>query len=376
VNIGQRIKELRQGRLSQLELARRAGVSKDIVSKLEQGQRRTASLDTLHKLAYALDVDIAELFPTRQAMPETLALRQAVTRWTTDAEPKSLSDLRAVCDDAWRAYWANRWDDLMSALPDLLDAARATPGADVVLSEAYCIAGSALVLQQQVDLALLAMERGIAATERSGEELRHSAMIGSLSWVLQHQTGNNEEAQRIAIAEAERLEPDMGRAAPERLSVWGGLLTSAAIAAARAGRGDKADDLLATASEAAQRLGGMRVDYQVDFGPERITMQLVDSAVVTGRPGRGLKIAQLMPRDGALRPAHKARHLADVAYAYMDLGKDAKATDTLWRIHQTAPRWIKNQTFPKVIARELLERERTVRTPRLRELASVMGLQF
>jgi transcriptional regulator with XRE-family HTH domain len=99
--------------MSQLELARRAGVSKDIVSKLEQGSRRTASLDTLHKLAYALDVDIAELFPRWHAVRETLALRQAVTRWTTDAEPRSLSDLRAACDDAWRAYWANRWDDLM-----------------------------------------------------------------------------------------------------------------------------------------------------------------------------------------------------------------------------------------------------------------------
>lgn len=62
--IGARIRQLRLARsprLTQEQLAERAGVSVDLISKLEQGQRHTARLGSLHKLANALGVEVSLL---------------------------------------------------------------------------------------------------------------------------------------------------------------------------------------------------------------------------------------------------------------------------------------------------------------------------
>src|SRR5437763_13760915 len=83
--IGERIRELRNGWLSQQELATAAGVSVDLIRKLEQGQRHTASVINLQKIANALDVDLVELFgqptrpPTGAPNSGVVALRQALT---------------------------------------------------------------------------------------------------------------------------------------------------------------------------------------------------------------------------------------------------------------------------------------------------------
>jgi transcriptional regulator with XRE-family HTH domain len=70
--IGARIRQLRLARsprLTQEQLAERAGVSVDLISKLEQGQRQTAQLGSLHKLASALGVEVALLL----ARPSSVA---------------------------------------------------------------------------------------------------------------------------------------------------------------------------------------------------------------------------------------------------------------------------------------------------------------
>lgn len=62
--IGARIRQLRLARsprLTQEQLAERAGVSVDLIGKLEQGQRQTAQLGSLHKLANALGVEVSLL---------------------------------------------------------------------------------------------------------------------------------------------------------------------------------------------------------------------------------------------------------------------------------------------------------------------------
>ncbi|WP_235989800.1 helix-turn-helix domain-containing protein [Streptomyces ureilyticus] len=60
--IGDRIARLRMRRkLTQEGLAERAGLSVDVVRKLEQGVRQTARLTTLNALARALDVEPSTL---------------------------------------------------------------------------------------------------------------------------------------------------------------------------------------------------------------------------------------------------------------------------------------------------------------------------
>lgn len=59
---GDRVRELRLNRdLSQQELAERAGLDRSYVNNAEKGHRNV-SLDIIHALAQALDVEAADLF--------------------------------------------------------------------------------------------------------------------------------------------------------------------------------------------------------------------------------------------------------------------------------------------------------------------------
>ena len=85
-SIGARIRRLRHDALmTQDDLGAAAGVSTDLVRKLEQGRRHTASIGSLHRIASALDVDLGELLG-RDNMPQVtpdagvVALRQSRRR--------------------------------------------------------------------------------------------------------------------------------------------------------------------------------------------------------------------------------------------------------------------------------------------------------
>jgi transcriptional regulator with XRE-family HTH domain len=88
-SIGERIRQLRveqKPRMTQRELAERAGVSVDLISKLEQGTKQTALLVSLHKIARALDVDVSVLL----AMPSCRRRRRRAT-WPMSRSPKPAS---------------------------------------------------------------------------------------------------------------------------------------------------------------------------------------------------------------------------------------------------------------------------------------------
>jgi len=394
--IGERIKRLRTARLprvTQRELAERAGVSIDVISKLEQGTKQSALLTTLARIARALDVDVSALVshPARVDLPGDgeasgiLAVRRAVTTLREDGEPAAVEELRKSATLAWGHYWTNRFDVLSGMLPEFISAARATvresasPGAYAALSDAYGAAASMLVHLDRVDLAYLAMERAVGAAEQSGDDLRRSSLLGWMSWLLLHQTGRSDEAKHIAVSEADAIEPKMKGAPPEQVAVWGNLLTRAATAAAREDNASEADDAINLAEVAATRLEGMgyqslRMYEGCPLGLPLITMQAVDIAVVTGRPGRALTLAQKMPPDADLPTAATARHLADKAFAYTELGKLREAETTLYSIRRLAPKWMTYQSYPRVIVAELWEREKRSRSAGLRELAEWLAV--
>ena len=61
--MGYRIKDLRQQQgLSQEALAKKSGISRVTISKLETKQDAIANIDTLRKIADALQVGIGDIF--------------------------------------------------------------------------------------------------------------------------------------------------------------------------------------------------------------------------------------------------------------------------------------------------------------------------
>lgn len=390
-SIGDRIRQLRlerSPRMTQRELAERAGVSVDLITKLEQGAKQTALIGSLHKIARGLDVDVSVLLsrPVRIDSEEgggagVLAIRTALTAPYSAGEPAPLDELRGAAAHAWSCYWTNRFEVLGALLPELIGQVRvAGVGEEAagIRADVYGAAACMLVHLGHIDLAYLAMDRALTAADASGDGLRRAALDGWMSWLLLHQTGSYDQAQRLAVDAATRLEPRMSDTPGQQVVVWGSLLVSAAVAAARNERLDEADDLINLAQAAAVRAGPaareFRTNYQRTFGPDLVAMQAVDIAVVTDRPGRALELAELMPPDPDLPEASRARHLADVAYAQTAAGRDAEAVEALLRIERMAPRWMRYQPYPRTIVRELLERERRARTPRLRGLAARLGL--
>ena len=128
--IGERIRELRRGLLTQDELATAANVSTDLIRKLEQGRRHTASIGSLHRIAGALDVSLSELLG-RERMPEAapdagvVALRHAVADVAdllddVEGEPLSLPDAQRSVSYLWGAYWVGKYDQLTGLIPQAL----------------------------------------------------------------------------------------------------------------------------------------------------------------------------------------------------------------------------------------------------------------
>lgn len=61
--MGYRIKELREEkRMSQESLAKKAGVSRTIISGLESGNIKETSTKTLRKIARALEKNVSDIF--------------------------------------------------------------------------------------------------------------------------------------------------------------------------------------------------------------------------------------------------------------------------------------------------------------------------
>ena len=61
--MGFKIKELREKEnLSQAELAQKSGVSQNLIARLETGELKSCSTNTLEKLAAALETSVNNLF--------------------------------------------------------------------------------------------------------------------------------------------------------------------------------------------------------------------------------------------------------------------------------------------------------------------------
>ncbi|HET8640766.1 MAG TPA: helix-turn-helix domain-containing protein, partial [Pseudonocardiaceae bacterium] len=289
--IGQRIRELRGKLLSQRELADRAGVSVDLIRKLEQGVRHTASVPSLQRIARALDVSAAELLGKAKSAPSAdpaagvVAIRRALTPVddllgdevdVLDGTPLTLAEAERTLVYLWGCYWAGRYELLSSLLPAALMQLRATyrvvPAAErakaaQALARAYQAAGDTLVHLGHQDAAWLAIREAMQAAEHGGDALLCAALRISVSWQLLVQ-GRYAESERVAVVAADTVTPTE----PSEATAFGLLTVTAATAAARAQRADAAAELLGAARTVADQLGYDRADHQSTFGPAKVAM--------------------------------------------------------------------------------------------------------
>ncbi|MFE9579328.1 helix-turn-helix domain-containing protein [Nocardia sp. NPDC006044] len=379
-SIGVRIRTFRGKALTQRQLADQAGVSVDLVRKLEQGGRQTASIASLQKLARALDVDIADLIGKRAGVPSTdpdsgiVAIRRALTPVddllgeTNEEAAISLDEGRRAVDYAWGAYWVGRYELLTAILPSGLTQLRSTVHAarngsvavaNELLARMYWVTGCTLVHLGQTDPAFLAIRQALAAAEDGNDPLLLGTIRGSVAWQLLVQ-GRYDESRRVALRAAASLEP-AGEVTPAHLSSYGSLMLLGATAAGRAQNVPEALSLVEAAGEVALRIGGDRRDYETYFGPSQVVMQTVDVNVSSERYPEALAAAKAMPVNGGLPQSSRARHLTDTAVALTRTGQHQRALDTLLTAERVGGQdWLKYQSLPRHIVSELLDHDRRV----------------
>lgn len=383
--IGERIRDLRRPTYTQHDLAAAADVSVDVIRKLEQGRRRTASIATLARIACALDVGIAELLgPARPALfvgeqPARIsAIRDALTSVDDllgeldDADAPDLAELARAVVYSWGLYWSGRYGPLAATLPRLLTEAQAATHAAAgdgqaadLAGQVHQLAANTLVRLGAADLGHVAAREALRLATVAPDPLRQATARCTLGNVLMSQ-GRFIDAELVAVATAQDVQP-RGEASPTELSVYGGVLLMGATSAARQGRTGAATELLGEAAETADRAGVDRTDYEVPFGPSNVVMQSTDCSVVAEDYVAAAQVARRMPRHSALPLAARSRHLADVAHAQLRLGRTQAAESALLTMERAAPEWTAHHRLPRVLVGELMTRGRP--SARLRELS-------
>lgn len=383
--IGERIRELRRPTYTQHDLAVAADVSVDVIRKLEQGRRHTASIATLTRIARVLDVDLAELLgPSRPApragehLARISAIRDAITSVDDllgeldDPDAPDLAELARAVIYSWDLYWSGRYGPLATTLPRLLTEAQAAAHAVTgdgqvadLAGQVHQLAANTLVRLGAADLGHVAAREALRLATVAPDPLRQATARCTLGSVLMAQ-GRFIDAERVAVATAQDVQPG-GQASPAELSVYGGVLLLGATSAARQGRSGAATELLGEAAETADRAGVDRTDYEVPFGPSNVVMQSTDCSVVAEDYVAAAQVARRMPRDSALPLAARSRHLADVAHAQLRLGRTQAAESALLTMERAAPEWTAHHRLPRVLVGELMTRGRP--SARLRELS-------
>lgn len=397
--IADNVARIRKARnMSQEQLAAAAGVGVDTIGRIERGERRTTRPSTVAKLARALHVTDEALLGLRtdtatDPAPRIAELRHAIT---ASAEIPGLADFNEVDEvaapaelagtahRAWRAYVDGQHAELLYALPILLVDARRlvhhTTGDDQaiaqrLLSTAYRLGAGLAGRYDLDDLAWTAAERALAAAHRSdAAEIETAISLRYLVWTLVRQ-GRLDDAERVAVTAAEKIEPRMLDRDPERAGVFGNLIFNAATAAQRAGSESRADDLLAVAQSAAVRAGRDTASETAIFGPRVAAFQRVDQAVRAGDPETALRLATLVPDScGIVPPFWEAGHRLHLAAAAVQVRRDQLAFNFLSEARDLAPDWVRRQPLGVTTMRELVDRAPRRRGADFALLAAHYGL--
>lgn len=385
-DIGGRLRDIRKRRgLTQRDLARAAGVSVSLVSKVEQGVIGDVRLETARQLAVALRVSTTALVARDEPGPPEAEVRDqwAPVRAALLSPPPDVTEYAPTVAGVARALAAteplfagDRFAELAQILPPLLrdvDALGREDGARAVRTRALQLTGWLLVQTRQFEAAEAALTR---ALDGSADRLDGAAAVNTLCWLMLR-TGRLSEALDLAVRWADDTEPRLTRATPDELSAWGWMLLRVSAAAVRDNRPDVAEDSLRWARSAGVALGreyAPASDFLRTFGPVTVQLKAAENASVTDRPDRVLALAERVPAS-SLQPTsnNRNRHLLDVANAHVSMRDYGRAVEVLESVRAGSPEWLPQQRFARDIVGRIVGRRRTL-TPEMRHLATAVGM--
>ncbi|UGT43652.1 helix-turn-helix domain-containing protein [Nocardia yamanashiensis] len=383
--VGERVAEARKLKgWTQSRLAMETGLSKALISAVEQG-RRAATPAYVSACAKALRTSVPELLgqpyaPTttedREIHAAIALLRNELAAWDMDAPDVTVRPLPAFSIEVLqtRKYRRDAASPKLAAiLPPLLTEARAlvhrSIGHDrnrafVLLAELYYNARSLAHKLGYQDLAALSVDRMTWAANESGDHLWIAAAQFHRATLL---TNGGDWKTALAFLERCRtqIEDRLGLGAEPDLIAWGGLHLQSGLAAARAGSRDMADAHLAEAVETVNRIGHDR-DQVLVFGPTNVGIWSVALSVEMMDAAEALARAQQLVIPADTPKSRSGHHYIDVARAHLLHGNKSLVLPTLLTAKSIAPsmvRWhpMVHETI-RVLAREEARTSESVRS--------------
>jgi hypothetical protein len=297
--------------------------------------------------------------------------------------PLDVKSLDHRVHTAWRLRQGSRYVELGQALPELLTdthlASQELSGdqqalAFAFLAHSYNTASSLLRKLGDDGLAMIAADRAVQTARTVNEPLLLAASAYRLANAFLP-AGRVAEAKEVALSAAGGLEPRLD-ASPAHLATWGGLILTAAVAAARQGDGHEAWELVGEAKAAARRLGTDHADLYTIFGPTSLAIQGVQVAAELGDGREVLRRARSI--DSARLPQYllerRTHLLIDVARGHANRADDPAAVATLLEAEQLAPEEVRYNPIASELIMVLLKRERRAASPGLRDLSARIGV--
>lgn len=391
--LGGRIAAIRTDRrLTQAQLATMAGVSVDLIRKVEQGARASMRLDNLARIAQALDVPVARLIGKPEGLTgpsedaRVLTLRRALLAPVGLAvDPAPVAELRTSVADLWGLYWRAGYPPLVAALPAAIGAARGRVRAAVgdterraahrQLAEIMQVTAATLTHLACEDLAHYALAEALRAADEVDDAVLRAAIRAAQTWVLARQ-GLWVEAERLSVAAAADVQPSLTDASPDQLAAWGELLRYGTTALARDHRVSEAQELQGMVERAAALMGPRRstLGGLAPFGAVIAGMAAVGIAVATEEPREALALAARVGDISAAPLSVQGRYLLNVAYAQTMDWHNQAAVDTLARVGTIAPEVLRQQTIARAVIGELQGRRDRQRLPGLAAVARLAGM--
>ncbi|GAA2636159.1 hypothetical protein GCM10010411_89150 [Actinomadura fulvescens] len=352
-----------------------------LIRKLEQNERDDTRLETLRKLARALEVSTSGLI-VRPEHKETTAgqwapVRDALLRRNGQPEETpTVEGVRSAVEAAEPLFTDNKYSQLGALLPSLLRDAEALgkPGRPV-RSRVLHLAGLLLISTRQFDAADIALRR---ALDDAPGRLEEAAIFNTRCWLLMRR-GDLAATLELAVRSADEIEPRLSRATPEELAAWGGLLLRVATAASRNNEPGEAEDALRFAQAAAVTLKNEWAppsDPLRTFGPIAVATRRAENYMIEDRPDRVLVLSEKIPKSGfRARASSRNRHRLDVAKANVQLKQYTDAFEVLQEVRAISPEWIVNQRMARDVLGKIVTKRRTL-TPEMRELADFVHLEY
>jgi transcriptional regulator with XRE-family HTH domain len=398
--IGGRIKAFRRRRgLSQERLAHLVGRSESWLSQVERGIRPVENLAVLTRLADLLDVELDILAgqPLRLAPPagtpvvdEVAAIRDALSGYAeiaallgSNGDDRPVRELRVISGEVAEAW------SLRQPRPGAASAHRRAGGrsrqydgddrttAYALLSDVYQITRAILRATGATELAWIAGDRAFQAARLAGDPLQLARVARAMALVFLAQ-GRMAQARDLTVTAAAALEPGLRTDEPDRWAVWGSLMATAAVVAARQNEAAATAELIHEAERAAGVVDAAHwTDPRTGFGLANVAVHRVSVAVELGEPAEAQRQAgrvdfSALPDQFAGRRA--ALHI-DVARALGQQRDVGAAVLHLLEAERIAPEEVRHHVLVRELVRSFLKRERRrLAVPELRPLAERLGV--